>query len=377
MNSFILKTTKSSFIVILCLWSIFLLTNLSANEKMSDKIFINGDFRLRYQWEHKDGNEIRNRGRIRFRINGKALVNDKFKIGFGIATGGNDPRSTNQTFGDFFSTKNIMLDYAYGEYREKYISFVGGKYKRKVAIWTPDSLLWDGDINPEGLSLIFKREYNPFKLFVSINGFVLNELKSTTKEPYMYTGQLGVLKDFSKTVSLRFAVNYYGFVNINKQSNIPNSKGTNTVITNSDLKYLKYDYKVSNISLELSLTNILFEKIKLFADYAQNIYLPIADTIEYNKAYLLGFKVGKAKLKKIGDYQLKYTYRYIGADAWLDILPNSDFYGGSTDVKGHSVSGSFLFIKHTTLGVTYFYATRINETNSLEKLIQVDLVTKF
>lgn len=77
-----------------------------------------GDLRLRYQFEEKDTTssaitttDERIRGRIRFRLGLKAKVDKKWKVCTAIATGSADPRSTNQTFQDNFSTKSIQLDY--------------------------------------------------------------------------------------------------------------------------------------------------------------------------------------------------------------------------------------------------------------------------
>ena len=58
----------------------------------------------------------RDRARIRFRLGAETKVNDQTKVLFGLATGGTDPRSTNQTLENSFELKDIRLDYVYAEY---------------------------------------------------------------------------------------------------------------------------------------------------------------------------------------------------------------------------------------------------------------------
>jgi len=64
-----------------------------------------GDLRLRYQTENRDddGKSSRDRYRMRMRAGIESKVADKVTVGFGLATGSGDPRSTNQTFQDTFS----------------------------------------------------------------------------------------------------------------------------------------------------------------------------------------------------------------------------------------------------------------------------------
>ena len=75
---------------------------LSAETNWAEKIRIEGDIRTRYQYEKKDGNEERSRGRIRYRLGVIANPITNWTIGGGLASGGSDPRSTNQDMKDGF-----------------------------------------------------------------------------------------------------------------------------------------------------------------------------------------------------------------------------------------------------------------------------------
>src|SRR5262245_16905689 len=113
---------------------------------------LKGDFRLRHEYSKRnDSTDIeRDRGRIRYRLGIETKVNDKVKVGAGIASDGGNPRSTNRTFQDTFSKSNVQLDYAYAEYTPwEYLTMQGGKMP-KMPFWEPADLLWDTDITPEG-----------------------------------------------------------------------------------------------------------------------------------------------------------------------------------------------------------------------------------
>ena len=93
----------------------------------------------------------------RYRLAVDANILENLTVGFGLASGGDDPRSTNQTFTDSFSHKGIRIDLAFAEYRPApWLALIGGKFKNPL--WIPSDWLWDSDIRPEGgaLSLNYK-----------------------------------------------------------------------------------------------------------------------------------------------------------------------------------------------------------------------------
>ena len=124
-----------------------------SSSSWTDKIKLKGDVRLRYQTEDKenDGKVSRDRARIRARLGIVAKPNDKWEAGIGAASGGSDPRSTNQTLDNLFETTDLRLDYAYATYSpNKMISIFGGKFKNPI--WGTKDLLWDSDIYTSGIA---------------------------------------------------------------------------------------------------------------------------------------------------------------------------------------------------------------------------------
>ena len=60
----------------------------------------------------REGSDHRNRFRFRLRAGATAEITDDWKATFQLASGGDDPVSTNQTMDGAFSTKGIQLDIA-------------------------------------------------------------------------------------------------------------------------------------------------------------------------------------------------------------------------------------------------------------------------
>jgi len=331
---------------------------------------IKGDFRFRYEDKSETGKEDRSRERIRFRLNFDTKLNDKFNIGFGFATGSDDPRSTNQTLSDVFSTGDIRLNFGYFEYKPiKNIKIWGGKYKGiKKAIFRPTDLLWDSDITPEGIGIVSKKQVND-SISLIFNGgmWVLDEFKTSEKDPSMTVAQVGVKYKNSKSHFIA-AFSYYDFADV-KGNSFEFSSGSNTL---TDQGVLMYNYTAFVFSAEYKYKTD-GEKISylaLFTEYVSN-----SDVKSEDKGYIVGAKIGK-KVKKAGDMELKVNYRNLEKDAWLDIFPDSDAFSGKTDSKGFEAELKIGLAKNTYFSVDYYSMDRILSDSS-QDVIQLDINFKF
>jgi len=127
-----------------------------------DRISVKGDFRLRYQYEDikADNGDVtnRNRGRYRWRLGVVADVTEdkKWQVGFGLASGSGDPRSTNH---NDFETPDARLDFAYAQYQPfKEWKIIGGQFKNPI--YQTKDLVWDSDIRPQGVTAPFNYKVN-------------------------------------------------------------------------------------------------------------------------------------------------------------------------------------------------------------------------
>jgi polyhydroxyalkanoate synthesis regulator phasin len=348
-------------------------------------IDFNGDVRLRYQRHDtdNDANPPRDRFRVRLRAGIESEIGKYWKAGFGLATGGTDPRSTNQTMDNTFDTPDIRLDYAYAQFKPfKMFSIVGGKFKNPL--WGTKDLLWDGDIRPEGIAAKFSHEFSNFEVFITPAFFILEEFGGDSNDPTMLAIQPGFDWKIGKYVSFKVAGTYYDFYNV-KGSNMAaagHSAGTNSLDAFGNWAY-DHDAFAADAALGIK---VPWKVVPYFGLFGQYVKSDADDSVDGNgfdddTGWLAGFAFGHKKVKKFGQWQFKYNYRELEADAWPDWLPDSDFYNGDTGVEGNEFEFQFGLYKNVTLGLDYYLTQPIRlapgALQADQDLLQADLVIKW
>jgi hypothetical protein len=358
---------------------------------------IKGDLRVRFQNLHQKntGNISKNTtiGRVRLRLGLESKVNDKLKVGVGIATGSGDPRSTNISFGSYSTKKSIYLDYAYGKYDPApWFSLVAGKMLLSDVIWEPTDLVWDTDITPEGVAIAFNKTLNPkTSVFLKASSMVLMDDASTTSGAMGYYVQPGATYAFNDNLSLKGAMTYEFFQTKDQVAN-SYSKGNNTRYgtTTSTTVYgnYAYNYAILNPALELTIKEpfkalrLNVENLKFFGEYVNNL-----SVAKKNTGFSAGFQFGNEKIEKWGDWQVRYIYAMLGNDSVFDMLPDSDRYSGETGIRSHEGIFAFGLGKNTYLSFDVYRSWAINGSHGFgtsassaakpETLVQVDWNMKF
>lgn len=330
---------------------------LSTEISWAEKIKIEGDIRTRYQYEKKDGNEERSRGRIRYRLGMIANPIVNWTVGGGLASGGSDPRSSNQDMKDGFSTKQINLDYAYIQYKHGNtgLKAIAGKFKRKKYLWAPTDVMWDSDINPEGAAFSYAPKLKP--LWLNAGVFVLEENKTATQhDSHMGYGQLG-LKFKSNAIFGKLAGTVYMF---GQMKDAGSSAYFGAGETNTDNNLGSF-----NLAAEAG-TKVGGGKFSVVGEYINNYE---TNTNE-DSAYIIGFKYQAGKL------QMKYLYADIEKNAVPDFLPDSDRFGGETGIKGHELIVGYTINKNVSMSIDY-YLTKNKFSKKEQDILQLDLNVKF
>ncbi|MDX2465172.1 MAG: putative porin [Porticoccus sp.] len=351
----------------------------------ADKVTWNGDFRYRYESIDNDRtDEDRNRSRVRARIGMTAQVADDIKAGIALASGSDDPVSSNQTLGGGGSSKGINLDMAYIDWKfAENLHLVAGKTKNPYYSVGKNGLVWDGDYRPEGAHVSFDNG-----TFWAIAGyhFLESDNNGGSKDAEEMMGaQIGYNGKISDNTKFKVGASYFyipveGSDAFFDGETFGNSSYTRIVDDNdtpldfSDdetANVHEFDYETVELFAELN-TKIAGIKTTFFADYVKN-----SDADE-DTGFSLGMKLGSAK--NAGDWQFGYTYEDLEADAVFATFTDSDFGGGGTDVKGHKLNAAYAFSKNTSLSVTYF-DNEYGEYTRTEELdfdrLQLDLKTKF
>ena len=144
--------TAVFLVIIFC----FSAPTIADDESWTDRLAFKSDLRLRYEGIDEEGEQNRDRMRIRARVGLDAKIQEDLKFVFRLATGGDNPVSTNQTLDGSFSTKDIGVDLAYVDWQvNDVIAINAGKMKNPMFRAGSAPLIWDGDLNPEGIAAKF------------------------------------------------------------------------------------------------------------------------------------------------------------------------------------------------------------------------------
>ncbi len=348
----------------------------TVGEKMAavswaERIRWSGDFRYRYENIDYENKDDRNRSRIRARTHVEADLMPTLKVGVGLATGGDDPVSSNQTIGGGGSSKDIKLDLAYFNWSGlKDTNITGGKFRNFLIRPGKKGLQWDDDWRPEGLGGI----WNNGTFFVQGLGTWL-EGDSRNGTNFDWVAQTGLNLNVGDGGKLLLGVGYAEFdiAGLQPLYGDPENFYGNSFVRNpvtGQLVY-KYDYHVFEGFAEYSF-KLGERSMLLFADYTHNSAARDNDT-----GYLFGATYGSAK--KQGDWELSYFYEKIEADAVVGLLTDSDFGDGGTNAKGSVFSGTYAFSSNWNFKATYFLNKILLDTEAEQDYnrLQLDLNFKF
>jgi len=268
-----------------------------------------GDFRLRYEGTDFENDAVkdRNRGRYRLRLAAKKKLTDSLNFELRLASGTGEATSTNQTFDESFSGKDLVIDRAYLTYDINEWVLGGGKVKNP---FHTTNVVWDSDVNQEGL---FQKYDN--KTFYAVFGEMLVEEESSKEDTNLIAGQLGTKKKGVYNASLAF----YSYQNLTMGAG-------------------KLDYEF----LEL-VGQIHLGQGNLQLTYVNNFSSEIDDE---ETAYAVFYNFEKGK------YSFEAKYAHIEANSVYGRFADSDF--GFADKEGFTASVDYQLSKYVSCGVTLF-----------------------
>lgn len=298
--------------------------------------------------------------RARVVLTGK--VSETVTAGFGLATGGSDPISTNQSFDDGSSSKGVVVDLAYINWKAPVegMNVRAGKFKNPLLRAGGKSLIWDGDLNPEGVGVTYQKG----NLFTNAIASWVDE-SSSDDDSFLIGGQFGAGFNVSDESDLIAGFGYYNFVDSRGEPAFFDGDSAGNQL-NADGEYVSaFELVEGFVEYNVKLGDA---KLTLFADYVQNLG---AD--DYDQGYALG---GKIKTDK---WQTGYTYQDLEADAVLGTFSDSDFIGGGTDGKGHILTAGYAISKVISLRGTLFLNKRNVDFGSEEdfKRLMLDISVKY
>ncbi|MDH4018890.1 MAG: putative porin [Xanthomonadales bacterium] len=335
--------------------------------KWTETIRWKGDFRYRYESFDVENQPNRDRNRIRARAALIADVTPTIEVGLGLASGGDDPVSSNQTLGGGGSTKDLRIDLAYFDWDGlKDTHVYGGKFSNYIHRAGKNALLWDGDWRPEGTGI----KWNNGMFFANGLGTWI-ESDSKEGQSFAYLTQLGVKFPIGDNFKLTTGVGYHVFDTAGSGSFFGDDDdffgNSFDPVSNTYL----YDYEDLEFFADLGF-EMFGHPALMFGNYVQNQAVDEDDT-----GWAVGFKYGAAKNK--GEWQFGYVYQRLEKDAVLGLLTDSDFGGGGTNSKGSIIKGSYAIYKNFNANLTYFINdVGLDQEDPIDfKRLQLDLSFKY
>ncbi len=321
------------------------------------RLKIKGDLRVRQEFVDYDGARTKDRQRYRARIEIAAKVTENVDANIRLASGSNaNPTSTNQTMDDAFEKDSVWIDLAYLNWRPLAgLNIFGGKMRQPWEM--VGDIVWDGDINPEGVAVKYSTKLGGADLIASGGYLVLSNIGGNR---------------FADDTSL-----VYG--QLNGKFNLGGAK--------TSLGATIYDYRNENATVTANSSTSEFGLYELFGSVAVKAALPVKVYGQYVKnsdangansgedtAWLLGVAT------KYSKWKLDYNYRDTEINAVSDYFNDSDFAYGKTDAKGHKFKLGYKIDKNFGFGLTYFMAEtgRFATTPNTDiDTLQIDLKAKF
>jgi hypothetical protein len=377
---------------------------------------INGDFRGRFEGFYADNPAFGDRARWRYRLRLGITANlrDNLEVGMRLASGDGDPISTNQTLQDNGSKKPVGIDLAYLKWSAlNSPSLAGALSVGKIENpFVFSDLVFDGDYTPEGagqqLSYTLTDKQS---LKLNAGQFVLDELGSSGRDPYLWGGQVRLESIWTPKIASSLGASILAITSEDSltSASVPDiNRGTlRKTSVASDGKTVSltspvngYSTLVADAGVTYNLDSAPFNTgvfpIRVFGDYLHNFR---AD--EASDGYQVGVQFGKAGKRKT--WEVSYRWKVLEGDAWWEELTDSDFgayyqngltappppaarsansgYFAGTNVRGHVVKAGYSPFDSLQFNVTWFRTELIEEqkldSDSMMNRLQVDAVLKF
>lgn len=345
----------------------------------------------------------RERLRVRARLGMLAKLTESWSGGIRLATGSTTDRvSTNQTLGQDWNKYALVVDRAYLKFDPaEWLTVTGGRIPNP---WFSTDLVWDDDLNFEGLAATIKPSFanNTVKPFLTFGAFPIREDNPpAAKGRWMHGVQGGTQWDISSNTRLKVGLAWYQYRNFEGRVESTNSldllgnpisadygqyqygrnlrqKGNSLFITNAlgDANNTAYwglasKFRPVNLTASLDLAQFDPAHVILTADWVKNTAFNRGEILRRtenrvnltdgkNYGYQYKITVGMPQVKEARDWQVFAAYRYLGSDAVVDAFTDSDFGLGGTNLKGYVLGAQYGLDRNAVLGLRWLSADSID-----------------
>jgi len=310
-----------------------------------DRLKVTGDFRLRSQHDRSDDDaRDRTSGQVRARLGATYAVNDRVTVGGRVVTGDNDdPNSSDVQLSNWDDDFTISLDLAYAQLNFGDLKLYGGKFPQPFA---RTDLVWDGDVNPQGLGATYKHALgNGGALRANGLFFVVDE-RAGDSDSTMGGVQLGYDSPALGGFKYDLSGAYYRYSLGSVAGADAGDWRTNRL--NPDGTFLS-DYELANLLVGATWQGAS-EKwpVRVVGDYVKNL----GAIDDQDTGYGIDVSLGRAS--KPGDWRFTYGYSQTDVDAVLSAFSH-DNIGIATNYKLHAFTVDYTPMPKTMLSAIWYH----------------------
>jgi hypothetical protein len=314
---------------------------------------VSGDLRLRY--ENNVGDEDArdwSRGTLRARLGARYVINDWVTIGGRFATGDpDDPNSVDVTLSNFADDLEFSLDQAYAELKLGGSMVWGGKF---ATPFVRTGLVWDGDVNPQGVGATYAIPVGGAKLKATGLYFLVDNSVAGS-DSSMWGGQLGVELPLGENFQFELAGAMYDYTLASLAGADIGDFRTNLI--GPDGRYLS-DYDLADAIAVLSFDGWERWPLKLTGEYVKNRGAAVDGDTGYN------VELSAGRLDAPGDWKIDYGYSVAEVDAVLAAFSHDDTTI-ATNYRQHSLVVNYALTKRVLLDATWYHYRPYDPTYAL------------
>ena len=318
-----------------------------------------GDMRLRYQHDGLKELSAQNTGYfIRIRSGWSGSISDKLRWDFRLASGGWVNPNQDKRLGGF-GLNPLWFDVGSISYLPSDNTKIQiGKMANPYFDSYKYNLIWDRDLNPEGISAQYKTEFlGRHRLDFNLSVFLrdplskhpqyqgpLAKLKFSDNNRYLSAGSVELLMDYDH-YNFRAGSSFYY---LNSKGEI-DPKLEQGIVANSRMgqgsnQYL-HDYSILDVFFQMDLKSF-WKPLSLSFELIQNFSVDTA-SMGISAGGILGDR------NKVKSWTLGYNYFRLDKDAVLARYTDSDIGGKGIDYAGHQLNFNYLAAKYLSLGLKY------------------------
>ena len=343
---------KKVFLFSTMMLAMLFMVNVNAQDdaKKEKKLKLSADVRFRVEMDRNSETKTedtpradRDRLRYRARFGAKYALNDNFEFGMRIRTGNPaNQQSPHVTFGKGFDSDAFSIDKAYIKVKANNGLWAWAG-KNAMPFYEQNELLWDGDVNPEGISLggAFKLGENS-KLVPVLGYYILDQNKVEFKDELTPLAPKDVTQKFGDFSNMTLAqvkfCNKFGDDKLTLSTGIVNAIVKDEIASTDDFKYSIWatsaQYKLSDLGLTFGL-----DYFSNLADYKDKVYKEFEDQ---KTGYVASLKYSKNK------FGAAFTYAAIQKYAVVDFFAQDDWvrWGNSDMTRSSNFKGMELNFKY-------------------------------